>query len=152
MDELIDKVSGVKREDAFKIDEINIYNALGEEVFYKLSNTFYAKVFNDEEKWFRNIFKGKTLDEAVQNQAEFFIQRMGGPPYFSKRKGHPALIGRHMKFNMSEKAAERWLHHMQEALDETTEIDDNIKTRMMNFFKHTAYFLSFGVRRNRGQF
>ena len=151
MDELIDKVSGVKREDAFKIDEINIYNALGEEVFYKLSNTFYTKVFNDEEKWFRNIFKGKTLDEAVQNQAEFFIQRMGGPPYFSKRKGHPALIGRHMKFNMSEKAAERWLHHMQEALDETTEIDDDIKTRMMNFFKHTAYFLSFGVRRNRGQ-
>ena len=151
MDELIDKVSGVKREDAFKIDEINIYNALGEEVFYKLSNAFYKKVFNDEEKWFRNIFKGKTLDEAVQNQAEFFIQRMGGPPYFSKRKGHPALIGRHMKFNMSEKAAERWLHHMQEALDETTEIDDDIKTRMMNFFKHTAYFLSFGVRRNRGQ-
>lgn len=151
MDELIDKASGVKREDAFKIDEINIYNALGEEVFYKLSNTFYTKVFNDEEKWFRNIFKGKTLDEAVQNQAEFFMQRMGGPAYFSQRKGHPALIGRHMKFNMSEKAAERWLHHMQEALDETTEINDNIKTRMMNFFKHTAYFLSFGVRRNRGQ-
>jgi truncated hemoglobin YjbI len=70
---------------------------------------------------------------------------MGGPMYFSERKGHPALIGRHMTFNMSEKAANRWLLHMKAALAETPEIDSDSAERMMAYFTHTAYFLSIGV-------
>ncbi|MCI15159.1 group 2 truncated hemoglobin YjbI-like, partial [Trifolium medium] len=41
-------------------------------------------------------------------------------------------------------AAERWLHHMQQALDTTPDIDDDSKIKMMNFFRHTAYFLVAG--------
>ena len=151
MDELIEEKSGITTQQAMRIDEVNLYKRLGEEVFYKLSINFYTRVFNDEEKWFRNIFKGRTLEDAVQNQAEFFMQRLGGPPYFSKRKGHPALMARHIDFNMNEKAAKRWLHHMREALDETIEIDNDSKERMFDFFTHTAWFLSIGVSsRQRG--
>ena len=47
--------------------------------------------------------------------------------------GHPALIGRHRPFPVTHQAAERWLHHMQQALDSTPDIDDDSKIKMMNF-------------------
>ncbi|MEM7181935.1 MAG: truncated hemoglobin family protein [Spirochaetota bacterium] len=142
LDPLIEKAVGFSTEEAMSIDQANLYERLGEDVFWKLSTEFYERVFNDEEKWFRNIFKGRDQKEATQNQVEFFMQRLGGPPYFSQRKGHPALIQRHMGFNMNEKAAKRWLHHMQEAIDTVEEIDSDSKERMMKYFTHTAYFLS----------
>ena len=145
IDDLIEKKTGLSIKEAMSIDETNLYKKLGEETFWKLSTIFYTKVFNDEELWFRNIFKNRNIEDAIQNQVEFFIQRMGGPAYFSQRKGHPALIARHMDFNMKEKAAERWLHHMKEALSEVPAIDEDSKKRMMNYFTHTAYFLSLGV-------
>jgi len=49
--------------------------------------------------------------------------------------GHPALIGRHRPFPVTHQAAERWLHHMQLALDATPDIDDDSKIKMMNFFR-----------------
>ena len=145
LDELIEERTGLTMEEAMRIDEVNLYERLGEETFWKLSRAFYTKVYNDKEKWFQNIFKNKSMEEAIENQAEFFMQRMGGPMYFSKRKGHPALIGRHMPFNMSEKAANRWLLHMKAAVAETKEIDSDSAERMMKYFMHTAHFLSIGV-------
>ncbi|KAF5200245.1 Two-on-two hemoglobin-3 [Thalictrum thalictroides] len=69
---------------------------------------------------------------------------MGGPPLYSQRKGHPALIGRHRPFPVTHQAAERWLNHMQQALDTTPDIDADSKIKMMNFFRHTAFFLVAG--------
>ncbi|KAK2630945.1 hypothetical protein EUGRSUZ_L03669 [Eucalyptus grandis] len=120
--------SGVDQEDAFAIDGTNLFE----------------KVYDDEEEWFRSIFANSKKEEAIQNQYEFFVQRMGGPPLYSQRKGHPALIGRHRPFPVTRQAAERWLHHMQQALDSVAEIDDDSKTKMMNFFRHTAFFLVAG--------
>uniref|UniRef100_A0A2N9H3J9 Globin family profile domain-containing protein n=1 Tax=Fagus sylvatica TaxID=28930 RepID=A0A2N9H3J9_FAGSY len=58
--------------------------------------------------------------------------------------GHPALIARHRPFPVTHQAAERWLHHMQQALDNTPGIDADSKVRMQNFFRHTAFFLVAG--------
>jgi truncated hemoglobin YjbI len=145
LDALIEEKTGLTIDQAMRMDQTNLYKKLGEETFWKLSRTFYERVYNDDQKWFKNIFKNRSMEEAIQNQAEFFMQRMGGPAYFSERKGHPALIGRHMQFNMSEKAAERWLYHMKAAISETPEIDSDSASRMMDYFTHTAYFLSIGV-------
>lgn len=136
--------SGVKQSDAFSIDETNLFEKLGLQTFISLSTNFYSRVYDDEEEWFRSIFANSKKEEAVQNQYEFFVQRMGGPPLYSQRKGHPALIGRHHPFPVTHQAAERWLHHMQLALNDMTSIDDDSKTRMMNFFRHTAFFLVAG--------
>jgi hypothetical protein len=46
-----------------------------------------SRVYEDEEEWFREIFAGFKKEEAIQNQYEFVVQRMGGPPLFSQRKG-----------------------------------------------------------------
>ncbi|XP_010049069.2 two-on-two hemoglobin-3 [Eucalyptus grandis] len=136
--------SGVDQEDAFAIDGTNLFEKLGLPTFVNLSTNFYTRVYDDEEEWFRSIFANSKKEEAIQNQYEFFVQRMGGPPLYSQRKGHPALIGRHRPFPVTRQAAERWLHHMQQALDSIAEIDDDSKTKMMNFFRHTAFFLVAG--------
>lgn len=145
MDSEIERLTGIGRDRALRIDAVNLYERLGPETFKKLSHEFYNRVFNDTEQWFRNIFKNSTIEEAIQNQMEFFMQRLGGPPLYSERKGHPALIMRHLKFNMSLKATERWVYHMQNALDAVAEIDADSKGRMLDFFTHTAYFLHIGV-------
>ncbi|MBA0719486.1 hypothetical protein Golax_007161, partial [Gossypium laxum] len=118
-------------------------------------------VYNDEEEWFRSIFANSKKEEAIQNQYEFFVERMGGPALYSERKGwgtsyfiyfhycilesplsglakaessipcfccdalagDPALIGRHRPFPVTHQAAERWLHHMEKALESTPYID-----------------------------
>ncbi|GAY60225.1 hypothetical protein CUMW_200310 [Citrus unshiu] len=149
--------SGVDPADAFAIDETNLFRKLGLQTFINLSTNFYTRhafdvvlweyrVYDDEEEWFRSIFANSNKEEAIQNQYEFFVQRMGGPPLYSQRKGHPALIGRHRPFPVTHQAAERWLHHMQIALDSTPEIDADSKIKMMNFFRHehTAFFLVAG--------
>ncbi|XP_031261105.1 two-on-two hemoglobin-3 [Pistacia vera] len=136
--------SGVDAANAFAIDDTNLFQKLGLQTFINLSTNFYNRVFDDDEEWFRSIFAGSKKEEAIQNQYEFFVQRMGGPPLYSQRKGHPALIGRHRPFPVTHQAAERWLHHMQNALDTTPDIDADSKIKMMNFFRHTAFFLVAG--------
>ncbi|CAN1162074.1 Two-on-two hemoglobin-3 [Linum perenne] len=131
--------SGVDHADAFAIDETNLFNKLGLQTFIDLSTNFYNRVYDDEEEeWFRSIFANSKKEEAIQNQYEFFVQRMGGPPLYSQRKGHPALIGRHRPFPVTHRAAERWLHHMQNALDSTPEIDPESKVIMMNFLRQSS--------------
>ncbi|KAL4323288.1 hypothetical protein GQ457_11G016800 [Hibiscus cannabinus] len=136
--------SGVAADDAFAIDETNLFQKLGLQAFVNLSTNFYTRVYDDEEEWFRSIFANSKKEEAIQNQYEFFVQRMGGPPLYSQRKGHPALIGRHRPFPVTHQAAERWLHHMEKALENTPDIDADSKVKMMNFFRHTAFFLVAG--------
>lgn len=136
--------SGVSHADAFAIDEVNLYSKLGHETFVKLSTEFYNRVYADDDQSFRSIFSNSNKEDAIQNQYEFFIQRMGGPPLYSQRKGHPALIGRHGPYAITKQAAEQWLQHMQATLDSIQEIDTDSKTRMLNFFRHTAYFLVAG--------
>ncbi len=145
MDAEIERLAGITRAQALRVDEVNVYERLGEATILKLSTAFYTRVYADSEQWFRNIFKGRPIEEAIQNQVDFFIQRLGGPPRFSERKGHPALIARHLNFNMNQKAAERWLFHMRLAFDDTPEIDTDSRQRMLDFFTHTAYFLHLGV-------
>lgn len=96
---------------------------------------------------YRNIFATSTKEQAIQNQYEFFIQRFGGPDLYSQRKGHPALIARHAPFShgMSDKAAERWIAHMTAAINATPEVDEDSKRRLLNFLRHTAYFITSGM-------
>ncbi|RWW56332.1 hypothetical protein BHE74_00036970 [Ensete ventricosum] len=131
--------SGVAASDAFAIDETNIFRALGGiQPFIDLSTNFYNRVYDDEEEWFRSIFANSKKEDAIQNQYEFFVQRMGGPDLYSQRKGHPALIGRHAPFPVTHQAAERWLYHMQQALESIPSIDPDSKVKMMNFFRHLS--------------
>uniref|UniRef100_P0DO64 Group 2 truncated hemoglobin 3-1 n=2 Tax=Lotus japonicus TaxID=34305 RepID=GLB31_LOTJA len=137
--------SGVLTSNAFAIDDTNLFEKLGLQTFISLSTNFYNRVYDDEEEWFHLIFANSDKQIAIQNQYEFLVQRMGGPPLYSQRRGHPALIARHRAFPVTHEAAERWLHHMQQAVDTSSDIDDDSKIKLMNFFRHTAYFIVAGI-------
>ncbi|XP_047155626.1 two-on-two hemoglobin-3-like [Vigna umbellata] len=89
--------SGVAIDDAFSIDNTNLFNKLGLQTFINLSTNFYNRVYAEEEEWFRSIFANSKKEDAIQNQYEFFVQRMGGPPLFSQRRGI-VLLSRNLPF------------------------------------------------------
>ncbi|KXS19376.1 hypothetical protein M427DRAFT_52814 [Gonapodya prolifera JEL478] len=171
--------AGIPLDEAFVIDDKpSVYQTIGHRTFVRLSTEFYNRVYEDSEQaWFRDIFAAIPKEDAIRNQYEFFIQRMGGPPLYSKRKGHPALIARHAPFTVTLPAAERWLEHMRAALDEVATpgeipegapdesvwgveggvspegqgyVDAASRARMWNFLKHTAWFIAGAQEVRRG--
>ena len=108
--------SGVTREQSALIDDLHA--RLGNGAIMRLATAFYTRVFCDEQAWFREIFDGVDKDDAIRNQYEWLVQRLGGPALFSQRKGHPGLMWRHNTFAVTESAAVRWLEHMEAALAE----------------------------------
>eukprot|EP01100_Stratorugosa_tubuloviscum_P011344 TRINITY_DN5049_c0_g1_i2.p1 TRINITY_DN5049_c0_g1~~TRINITY_DN5049_c0_g1_i2.p1 ORF type:complete len:136 (+),score=55.62 TRINITY_DN5049_c0_g1_i2:80-487(+) len=126
----------------FLIDEIDLYAALGNETIINLSTKFYDRVYSDTDNEFLSIFPPgeQSKKQAIQNQYEFLIQRFGGPPLYSDRKGHPALKARHHKFAITTKAADRWLMHMNAAINDVG-IKGQIQQALIQFFSHVAYFL-----------
>jgi truncated hemoglobin YjbI len=123
----------------FRIDESNIFEELGLEKLVELSTEFYRRVHEDPDPDFRSMFP-EALDGAVQNQYEFFAQRFGGPPLYSKRKGHPALRQRHVTFAITRGMADKWLGHMRDAMVHVG-LAEEMRARLDEFFTHTAGFL-----------
>eukprot|EP01120_Amphizonella_sp_Union-15-10_P016545 TRINITY_DN877_c0_g1_i1.p1 TRINITY_DN877_c0_g1~~TRINITY_DN877_c0_g1_i1.p1 ORF type:complete len:162 (-),score=25.33 TRINITY_DN877_c0_g1_i1:87-572(-) len=136
---VLSQTAQMAQDNAFQIDKTNLYERLGQETIFKLSTVFYTKVYQDKEESFRGLFKSP-IENAIRDQAEFFVQRLGGPPLYSSRKGHPALRGRHVKFAITKQAADRWLNYMKEAMDEVITSED-VKSMLFPFFVHVAYFL-----------
>ena len=79
--------SGVSIADAFAIDEANLFHKLGLQTLVNLSTNFYNRVYDDDQEWFRSIFANSDKQNAIQNQIEFLVQRMGGPTLYSQRRG-----------------------------------------------------------------
>jgi truncated hemoglobin YjbI len=100
--------SGVSADEANCIEHSSLYSLLGDTAICQISTAFYTRVYNDE-AWFRNIFATSTQADAVRNQVEFLIEKLGGPPVYTERKGRHRLIGRHSPYDISPAAAERWL-------------------------------------------
>jgi len=117
------------------------------DIFKTISTSFYNRVFNDEEQWFRDIFAAITREEAIQNQYEFLAEQVGGPKLYSERKGKQALIGRHGPYRVDDRAAGRWLAHMRRALFEdlpARAMEADLREALWLYLQHTAYYISTG--------
>lgn len=88
----------------------------------------------------------RTVNLCVSLSKAFRIKVFGSLTWslYSFFEGHPALIGRHGPFAVTEQAAVRWMEHMEAALETTPEIDADSKKRMSNFFRY-AYFSRFTI-------
>ena len=71
----------MKQEDAFALDEVNLFQRLGLDTFIKLSTKFYTRVYDDDQEWFRKIFANSTKEDAIRNQYEFFCSAYGRAPF-----------------------------------------------------------------------
>jgi truncated hemoglobin YjbI len=118
---------------------MNIYDLLGAETIEALSRRFYEKVYADTDPEFRSMFPADS-ERAIRNQYEFLIQRFGGPPLYSSRKGPPALRARHARFAITSGHVQRWLCYMREAMIEVG-IAEEVRVPMNEFLSQTACFL-----------
>lgn len=140
--------SGVSYEEStIATDQLqpSVYERLGEDGLRHLSSLFYGRVFADEEtKWFINIFSSSTRAEAIENQYLFFVQTFGGPALYKAKKGkYTRLVGRHANYHIGREAADRWVEHMKEAMEEHHSLKDDkeAKDALYKYFRYTAHYI-----------
>uniref|UniRef100_A0A7S2EPK9 Globin n=1 Tax=Trieres chinensis TaxID=1514140 RepID=A0A7S2EPK9_TRICV len=139
--------SGVTYEESLEATNLqpSIYERIGSDGFENLSESFYDRVFADNEaQWFLNIFSSSTRQEAVENQYRFFVQTFGGPDLYRQKKGkYTRLVGRHANYNIGSKAAFRWVEHMHKSIDEHEKLkDDEIASEALKkYFAFTAHYI-----------
>jgi len=124
------------------MEEVTLYDRLGEENLRTLVNRFYDLVFTNEQ--ISRLFK--TDKELIKEKQRMFLtQFLGGPPLYSERYGHPKLRARHLPHPIGEEDAIAWLQCMSAAVH-SLPIEAGMKDELMKRFIPTAMFMV-----NRGQ-
>ena len=75
----------------------------------------------------------------------FLVGRLGGPPIYVERRGHPRLRARHMPFAIGDEESAAWVACMDVALEELVP-DLQLRAGLRAFFAETAAHM-----RNRSQ-
>ncbi|MTA08800.1 MAG: globin [Actinobacteria bacterium] len=87
----------------------------GSATFAKLAKVFYEGVAADD--LLREMYPEEDLGPAEERLRMFLEQYWGGPSTYQELRGHPRLRQRHQPFKINPQARERWLHHMEKAVD-----------------------------------
>ncbi len=70
----------------------------------------------------------------------FLVQFFGGPPEYSRERGHPRLRMRHFAFPIDQAARDNWLRHMLAAIN-SADIQEPARSRMTEYFERASAFL-----------
>ncbi|MBK9696524.1 MAG: globin [Propionibacteriaceae bacterium] len=87
----------------------------GHATFVALVDAFYAGVAGDPE--LRALYPEADLGPANERLRMFLEQYWGGPHSYSELRGHPRLRIRHAPYAVTPDQRDRWLRHMNAALD-----------------------------------
>ncbi len=121
-----------------RMQENEVYGAIGEEGFRKLVGAFYRQVPQDD--ILGPMYPQADLAGAEQRLREFLIFRFGGPPSYIENRGHPRLRMRHAPFAVNATARDRWMRLMTRALEEVS-LPPEVAEVLHGFFTSTATFL-----------
>jgi hemoglobin len=93
-----------------------LHARLGDDPFATLAERLYARI--DRDPRIRSLFPPDLgpSSESVRDMREFLVQFFGGAPEYSRRKGHPRLRARHMRFPIDQAARDAWLENAIGAL------------------------------------
>jgi truncated hemoglobin YjbI len=144
------KNSGVNFEEATEIDNLKI--TIDDSVIFRLVENFYGRIYTDHgSKEFHDRFEKIDRSDSIVNLHEYLCQRLGLDNTYTERKGFPHLLSIHGQMNISRPDAVRWLQHMEDALDDfESEIDDNTRSKMLDYFTFTAFtFVGSSIFTNR---
>jgi hemoglobin len=125
------------------MEEASLYDRVGgHDTFVTLVAEFYRGVASDPP--LRALYPEDDLGPAADRLRMFLEQYWGGPHTYSETRGHPRLRIRHAPFAVSPDMRDRWLRHMNAALDslglaepELTEFRDYV-TRAAAFMVNSA--------------
>ena len=116
--------------------EPSLYEAAGgEETFRLLVDRFYEGVATDPV--LRPLYPDPDLRAAAERLRLFLVQYWGGPPTYSRLRGHPRLRLRHTPFSIGERERAAWLRHMTRALD-SLGLADHVRGPMADYFESAA--------------
>lgn len=105
-----------------------LFKNLGEEKIRNLAKNFYKEIE-------KSVIRPMYPDDLILSEeklADFLIQVMGGPAYYSRKYGHPRMRARHFPFEIDEKARRVWLSCFKKAIDEI-DLDESDKKEIYSF-------------------
>ncbi|MFK5582240.1 MULTISPECIES: globin [unclassified Serinicoccus] len=109
----------------------------GHDTFVTLVHEFYRGVAQDPP--LRALYPEEDLGPAEVRFRMFLEQYWGGPTTYSEQRGHPRLRMRHMPFRVTPTQRDRWLHHMNAALDTVSDRMDSLDEQQMRaYMAHAA--------------
>jgi hemoglobin len=120
------------------VTESEVYGQIGEDGFERLVHAFYAQVPADDVLGV--MYPAHDLSGAEQRLRDFLVGRFGGPQRYIEERGHPRLRIRHQPFRLDQRARDRWVSLMDQALDET-KLPPDAEAVLRKFFHDTATFL-----------
>jgi hemoglobin len=119
-------------------DDLSVYAQIGEDGFTRLVRAFYAQVPEDD--LLGPMYPSHDLAGAETRLRDFLIGRFGGPQRYIAERGHPRLRARHAPFHIDQRARDRWLHLMTQALD-VTQLPPESDALLRQFFAGTSTFM-----------
>ncbi|MBL8175054.1 MAG: globin [Bryobacterales bacterium] len=120
------------------VEEDKVYEAIGEEGFTKLVAAFYRRVAGDD--ILGPMYPKEDMAGAERRLRDFLIFRFGGPGRYIEERGHPRLRMRHHPFAVDERARDRWVALMEQAMGEAG-LPAEAEEVLRGFFAHVATFL-----------
>jgi hemoglobin len=118
-----------------RMEEQDLYAAIGEAGFERLIAAFYRQVPGDDV--LGPMYRNGDFAGAEKRLRDFLIFRFGGSPRYIEERGHPRLRMRHAPFEVTPAARDRWMQLMQNALSET-EMPVEAKQMLSAYFASTA--------------
>jgi len=116
--------------------EITLYESVGGMPFFeRLVGRFYEGVADDPV--LRPLYPEEDLAPAARRLALFLAQYWGGPTTYSDERGHPRLRARHFPFSIGGVERDRWLVHMQAAID-ATNAGEGDRARLHEYVERAA--------------
>lgn len=116
----------------------NIYNVIGADGIARITAAFYQFVGSDD--ILRPLYPEADLSGAESRLRDFLMFRFGGPRHYIEQRGHPRLRLRHAPFAIDQRARDRWVALMHQALDQA-ELPASVHATLLQFFQEVATFL-----------
>jgi hemoglobin len=116
----------------------NIYNVIGADGIARITAAFYQRVGSDDV--LRPLYPEADLSGAEARLRDFLMFRFGGPRHYIEQRGHPRLRMRHAPFAVDQRARDRWVALMHQALDQA-ELPASVHATLLQFFQEVATFL-----------
>lgn len=120
------------------MDDIDLYDAIGEDGFHRLIAAFYRQVPGDD--ILGPMYPRDDLAGAEERLRDFLVGRFGGPQRYIEQRGHPRLRMRHMPFAVNPAARDRWMRLMNRALDEA-QLPPDAAALLREFFEQVSMMM-----------
>ena len=115
-----------------------LYERVGGQGFFEqLVDRFYDGVASDP-PLLALYPEAPDLRGARRRLTLFLAQYWGGPTTYSDERGHPRLRMRHVPYKVTPDQRERWLHHMNTAIDTITDRLSPIDEHQMRAYMANA--------------